>query len=734
MDVYTLFKTFSNLFDRYYTDAFPFFILHLGLLLFFLYRAVRSWFFLRRDLRELKDKSNPVPGLLDTVEASIKEHKGEGREIFIRGLEESILEKVNRNTEPLRLLGSSFIAVGLLGTLFALFQMSGQLGDGQTSNTNRSAISNTSQSAISNTNQLVASAAIEPKAALDKNRELVTRMSIAFSSSFFGLLLSLFCSIVLLKPLRVQVSLVSSEVRKRMALISKENPVNTPEQSFTEAVNEMKSSVASFRDMLGRMEKASDEHNKTSIGLFKDFTDTTTKVLDKVSTSVEQSGTEMKASGENLAKKVTESLDKLEKTFTDISENLQKELAGTITSSKDAADRLTKSSEALSITTADVSESLNQVRDALENTKSLPEIVDKVETMVNKVTEVTDKHLAQTKGQVDIFEKSIENTVTKNQEALTAINEAASSISLEWSTTLEKQNEIVAGNLKGISEAWSENVLKIGDNFFTRLEEIKLTLDLISGVFEPGKGFVEAMRDLRIVMEDASKNALDGQKDDAENEVMNRLTGAVDGLERAIMAFPVPKNHDGLLQGLEIQVRETHALLLNLVESPVVPQEAPAPVARELQKKKERKTKISSEAPAGGMDTPEPVVQTLPLPQQTPPADPPEIPLDPKLVEPESPPATLSPEIVEEQNGETATDTTITPADNGSKPTEEVRPGKGNLQGRVTEFENGPSPPIRREPIPPPPSRFEKFKTWVGKRLYGPTIDESPDTDESKPE
>lgn len=722
----------AKLITHYVVDAWPFFALHILLLLYFLYRSLRSWRYLNQDLEELRDDTNAAPALFGNAEEKIKKYDGIGRIFYIRDLEESILEKGYRNTEPLRLLGSSFIAVGLLGTLFALFSVGTQISEpGSNSNAPANVQANTqmnrpgNQQTAPQTDQIIPAANPQPSQQkinpTDKNKELVTRMSIAFSSSFFGLFWTLLCSMFLLRPLRTKVSLVSSEVRKRIVFLVEKYPVNTPEQSLTEAVKEMKNYAEGFNEVVGRMETATQEHSKTSTDLLTNFTTTTESMLLDLSGSVSKSGEEMKASAESLESKVTESLKRLETTFKDISANLQDDLEMTIKSSTDAATRLSESSQRLSETSLEVSGSLKDVKDALENTKHLSEITEKVK-------EVTLEYSQQMHTQVNAFEGNLEKIVSENKKMLMDMSEAISRVPDAWGDELNRRHEELARNLQNIADNWEKEVLEVNQNFFTEYQKMGSTMTDLSKIFAPGAVFSDAIRYLPQIIDDARK-AADTHHTYLEG-VITRLAEAVSGLVSAIRTLPI--NNDGLLRDLERQAGETQELLRNLLEKP-------ATVEPDISSRK-GKTKGGGKSVGTGKASKPPADGDKRLPSSAPA----EIPKNNDITEPVLPAGTLS------QSTEPAVQPPPEVVERSLKTPDEPAALSGNGQPRVIEPDANIDPEPHKETsninIPPVrplikdaivPGKKTGFIQGVKNRwnsFFGSKTEAAPDSDETKPE
>lgn len=524
------YTTLANLAWHYVFNATPFFFLHLLLLFYFLNRWFRSRSYLGKSLKELRDNSQ-TPSLLTDAENQIKEYNGQGREFLVQRLENSIFDKLHRHTEPLRLLVNSFVVVGLMGTLFALFEMGAQQQGQQI-----------------------------------KAQDIVNRMSIAFSASFFGLSLTLFCNLFLLKSLRVRVTEAIIEASRRLNALNVQYPANTPAHAVFEAVEEMKNHVRSSQDVMQRMEETEKKQLAAAHSLLEEFRATTLSILSSLISKISEAQQGIAQSADSLEEKITTTLGDLKTSFTEINENWKEERQQAIRASERASRRLGKSSQDLSNTTKEVSVSLMAVTNALNQTKQLAAIVNDIERLTNG-------YLRQTEEQMNLFHTNLRETA-----------ESVRSIPDEWFTMLHHRNEELTDNLRKVTNIWKEELVQIGNDFFTEFGKVDETLNSVSGFLAPTGALRTAVDELHTVATDSLKvtesksMAPISERLDSFTETGNTLKTAVEELTNSIFSRGTGETvarDRTLIEQLDSKVTKTHEMLMELTQKNL--QEASAP-------------------------------------------------------------------------------------------------------------------------------------------------------------
>ncbi len=142
-------------------DAWIFAVLHLLFLLYFLYRFRESWRETQKLRTALKNDDKESEFLKD-AEDQIRRYAEQGREPDLPRIERCVTAKLERNPDILRPLVNTFIVIGLMGTLFSLYRMGHELQE------------------------------------LKDTQQILSRMGVAFSASFFGIIWAVFCSVFLL--------------------------------------------------------------------------------------------------------------------------------------------------------------------------------------------------------------------------------------------------------------------------------------------------------------------------------------------------------------------------------------------------------------------------------------------------------------------------------------------------------------------------------------------------------
>lgn len=407
----------KNLAANYALSATPFFIAHLLLLAYFFRRWVRSRGLIERDLKKLRGGKD-VPELLSEAQEQILKYAAQSREADLPRLERAATDKVFRHLEVGRLLVNSFVVVGLMGTLFALFDV------GQDAGT------------------------------LKGPQDVLSRMSVAFSASFFGLLWALVCNLFFLRSLRRWATQAAQEVGRRLSEFSGANPPESPALALGQAALSFRQNAEAIGQVIARQERREKAALRASNQLLRDFRDTTRKVIEDLAKEVKDAQEKSATTVGDLKTGITSSLDDIKKRFVEISTNWRADINKTVKASEGAAERLAKASESLASATGEVSASLRAVQLALERTKALAEIVTGVEAL-------TKAYLERTGEQMDIFGKGLNVTL-----------DAARSIPDEWFTMLGKRNSELSEGLAKVVEAWQGHVTGTAEELATRFEKV----------------------------------------------------------------------------------------------------------------------------------------------------------------------------------------------------------------------------------------------------------------------
>jgi len=402
---------------NYVVSATPFFVTHLLLLIYFLHKWNRSRKLINRDLSELVGPAENSE-LLSAACRQILVYADQGREPDLSRLEKAVTDKVYRNLELGRLLINSFVVVGLMGTLFALFHVG---HDAQI---------------------------------LQGPQDVLKRMSVAFSASFFGLLCALTCNLFFTRALRRRATRTAQEVGRCLAEFSGSHPPKSSTSAIEQTVQNLDRQIKRFVGMIRRLELREETSLKTSEQILTEFRDTTNTVIANLASEVKMAQTQSAETLVELKTGISSSLEDLKKRFAEILNSWRTDLERIIKSSENAAERLANSSENLADATADVAISLQAVQQSLQRTEALAEIVNNVEAL-------TSTYLARTGEQIDHFVKGLDVTL-----------EASRTIPDEWFTMLAKRNSELSESLLKITSIWREHVTNTGEEITTRFDKV----------------------------------------------------------------------------------------------------------------------------------------------------------------------------------------------------------------------------------------------------------------------
>ncbi|HJP93386.1 MAG TPA: MotA/TolQ/ExbB proton channel family protein [Pyrinomonadaceae bacterium] len=459
-----------------------------------------------------------TPHLLLAAQEQIVKYAEQGREPDLARLERLATEKIYRNLEPGRLLINSFVVIGLMGTLFALFQV------GHDARTLQG----------------------------QGPQDVLNRMSIAFSASFFGLLWALICNLFFMRALRRRATQATQEVGHRLSEFSAINQPK-PTTAFEQAARGLNQSVELLVDVIARLELREETGLKASQQILQGFRDTTNTVISNLAKEVKVAQAQSAKTAAELKSGISSSLEDLKKRFVEISETWRTDLEKTINASEGAAQRLATSSENLVAATADVSTSLSAVQQSLQKTEALAEIVTKVEHL-------TADYLVKTGELMDHFKKGLDVTV-----------EVSRSIPDEWFTMLGKRNAELTEHLSETTSTWQEHVTNTTEELATRFEKINQDTEALSALLSPEGTLTKILAQIQ----DSVCNTpewIDYKSQADLNVQLDALVCAVEKLDGALGRFEpvtagnsVPDREDPHL--LLTHVTEIKDLLKELVSS-----------------------------------------------------------------------------------------------------------------------------------------------------------------------
>ncbi len=435
----------GNLVWHYLRDAWPFSVLHLSFLLFFLYRWRQAWHRVGTLLDDLK-KNSSRSTLLEYAQKQISTYAKQGREPDLPRIERYITDRFQNAPESIRALVNTFIVIGLMGTLFSLFAMGQQPGS-----------------------------FTEPSAILG-------RMGIAFSASFFGIVWALICSVGLLGPLRRRTDYAVQEIHRKLTEISAEFPPDVPEKGLELVARTLRENVNAIGAVVDRLEQREEENRISSREILTRFSESTSSVINQLLKKVEDAQARTDQVTLSLRESITSSLTELKERFLEISESWRSEMQQTIAASENAATRLTESSNNLSESTKDVSTTLKSVRSALDRTKDLAKIVVAIE-------EVTKAYLGQTNDQINVFKTGLDVTL-----------DAARAIPDEWYTMLTLVKDDLAKRFEDTAIGWKTHVEVTGDILASRTDTVSSGVTSLSQFFAPTAPLSQTLSELSDVL------------------------------------------------------------------------------------------------------------------------------------------------------------------------------------------------------------------------------------------
>jgi hypothetical protein len=470
----------QDLATNYVRSATPFFVAHVLLLVYFIVRWNRSRRLIKKDLAELRNDAE-IPRLLSAAQEQIVKYAEQGREPDLARLETSVTDKIYRNLETGRLLINSFVIIGLMGTLFALFQVG------------------------------------RDARMLQGPQDVLNRMSVAFSASFFGLLWALTCNLFLIRALRRRATQAAQEVGRRLSEFS---AINQPKaaMAFEQAARVLNQNVESLGKVIARLDLREEAGLQVFLKILKEFRDTTNTVISDLAKEVKTAQTQSTKIAAELKSGISSSLEDVKKRFVEISESWRTDLEMTIKSSEGAAQRLATSSENLVAATAEVSTSLLAVQHSLEKTQALPEIVANVEAL-------SSNYLVKTGEQIDRFKEGIDATV-----------ETSRSILDEWFIMLGKRNSEITESLSKITSTWQEHVTNTTEELATRFDKIGLGTEALSALLSPESKLTETLGQIQDSV-CITREWIDYKTRADLNVQLDTLVCAVENLESAVGRF-----------------------------------------------------------------------------------------------------------------------------------------------------------------------------------------------------
>lgn len=491
----------TNLFWHYVHDAWVFCALHGLLLVIFLFRWSRSWRRVGKLMNDVTGASGPD---FDWAKDQITTYTNQGREPDLPRIEGYITDEFQHEPELIRGLINAFIVVGLMGTLFSLFALGQKAAD------------------------------------LGKAAEILSGMGVAFSTSFFGIVWALICSVLLLNPLRRRSNEVVQKIHRKLTELSAAHPPETLQtglklvaESLRENVNSigavinslaereeenrilsrqilaqfsdttagmikqlstnveeahtrtdkaLRESLSSIEVIVKRLEEREAENRTSSQQILTQFSSTTTGVIDQFITNLEEAQTRTTMVSLSLKESITSSLTQLQDRFMEISESWRAEMRQTLVETESAAMRLSGSSNNLAESTKEVSNTLRSVSSALEKTKELAEIVVAIE----KLTRI---YLEQTGDQINIFKTGLETTL-----------DGVRTIPHEWYTMLMLVKDDLAKQFQQTADGWQAHVEETGNILVSRTETVSSSITALSEFFAPQAALVQTLKELNEVL------------------------------------------------------------------------------------------------------------------------------------------------------------------------------------------------------------------------------------------
>jgi hypothetical protein len=511
----------KDLFAHYVQDASIFSVMHLSFLFYFLYRWKQSW----RQIQELLDATRQDPPnneLLRYAEKQIREYAEQGREPNLQKIQDSITNAFERRPESIRPLVNTFVVIGLMGTLFSLFRMGHQL------------------QAITNTQQIL------------------ERMGIAFSTSFFGIVWALGSSVFLLTPLRRRTSILIQAIDRWLTDISIKYPPRTPERTIEDIAKTLHDNVEAIGTAVDQLKVREEEHLAAAREILAEFRDSTKALLTSLTERITESQDRTEAVARALEGAITSSLQELKNRFIEISQSWRAELNQTIRASEGAAQRLAQASENLTGATENVATSLQAVHDSLERTKDLARIVEAVENLTHSYLEQTDKQ------------------ITKFKEGIDVSLEVSKQIPNEWFTMLSQRNETLTGQLQAITDGWKQHITQTSEDLFSRFARVGETMEPVIGFLAADGQLKKTLDELALLLA-VTKERLEQQASadvsselSSLKEVMTTLVSNITNLNTAVVPQPEiasPIMHSNGFTNLVNKVDAIYILLDDLLKS-----------------------------------------------------------------------------------------------------------------------------------------------------------------------
>ena len=506
-------QLFEDLFRHYIRDAWLFAVLHLSFLLYFLYRWRQSWFQTGGLLKALKADLGDYD-LFNYAREQIKRYADQGREPDLPRIERYVIGRFDRGTETLRPLVNTFVVIGLMGTLYSLFTLGQQSQD------------------------------------IRDVRQILSRMGIAFSVSFFGIIWALGCSLFLLTPLRQRINYAMQEVERRLTELSAEYPPRLPEHALEQVAQTLRANVNAIGTVITKFHEREEIHAAAQREILTEFRDTTTVVIGRLISNIEGNNARTERTATELKEAVVSALAELKTQFVEISKTWRAELQQTITATEQSSVRLSLSSERLNEATQGVSESLRAVRDSLERTKALGRIVADIEKL-------TQSYLEQTQNQIGMFKEGLDATLLTVQ-----------AIPNEWFTMLTRVSDEFTRQLDNTTASWKEHVENTGHILVTKTELIANNLAPLAESLSPEGRLTQVLADLHIVLVQTKELSDSRAKVDSDIQFehladsLNRLDRTLDRQTSQpappVIATVAPMNG---LNNLNIKVDGIHEML-----------------------------------------------------------------------------------------------------------------------------------------------------------------------------
>ncbi len=432
----------GDLLDNYLRSAWVFSVLHLLFLLYFLYRWRQNWREVGDLLQALNDNTKESD-LLKYARDQISRYAGQGREPDLPRIERYITGRFDRGPDTIQPLINVFVIIGLMGTLFSLFTLGHQAGE------------------------------------LREPKQILGRMGIAFSTSFFGVIWAMVCSVAFLTPLRRRTNDAIQEVGRRLTELSAEYEPKSAERAFEQLANTLRDSVTSFGLEVAKMSEREAAHRVATRAIITEFSSKTRLMLESLSEKVEAAQTRTEQTTATLKESVTTSLNSIKENFDEISKSWREELKQTVESSKTAAVNLSASSAQLAAATKEVAGSLTSVRDSLERTKDLGRISADVKRL-------SQDYLKQSGEQLDTFKKGLDIILV-----------SARAVPDEWFTMLTLAGDELATEWKKITDGWQSHVTDTGNELTTRLTLINDNLAPVAKLLAPDGELTATLNDFR---------------------------------------------------------------------------------------------------------------------------------------------------------------------------------------------------------------------------------------------